>query len=342
MRIPNKREFLARRLGDLGLVALLERLARRPALLIATYHRIGDPRADSFYDGVFSASPEAFRAEVTQLRDRYHVIGLDELVALTDSGLAVDRPTALITFDDGYRDNFDVALPILKSLGVPATFFIPTAFFEHPRVPWWDHAAYVIKQTARRRIELELPEAIAIEIQEGSRTPAVMAVIQLYLNGKISDERRFRGHLEERANVSVDDDRLSRSLFMTWDQVRGLAAAGMGIGSHAHSHRRLSDLGEDEQRRELSESKQILERETRHEIRALAYPFGWPGAYDEQTKRLAGAAGYRLAFSSLEGVNRPGRSDPLDLRRLNIGLHDSPPLIRARIALQSAFGQSFL
>jgi peptidoglycan/xylan/chitin deacetylase (PgdA/CDA1 family) len=129
---------------------------------------------------------------------------------------------------------------------------------------------------------------------------------------------------------------------MTWDQVRRLAGSGMAIGSHSHDHLSLARLPEAAQRHELAESRRILEQELGREVRALAYPFGWPGTHDALTERLAREAGYRLAFSSAEGVNRPGASDAFALRRLGVGYRDSPPLFRARTALQTAFGASFL
>lgn len=345
--IPNKREFLARGMAGLGVIGLLERAARRASIVVATFHRIGEPAAGSYYDGVYAASPAAFRAQVRHLRDRFRLIGLDELIALADAGFAVDRPTALITFDDGYRDNFDVALPILEELGASATFFIPTGFFTHPRLPWWDHLAYVLKQTRNPRITLDLPgpEPLVLDLETNPRSAAIAAVVRLYLDGKIrdTDESAFRTHLEERAGVAVDEGSLGRDLFMTWDQVRALAERGMAIGSHAHDHRNLGRLDEADQRRELTESKRILEHELGREVRALAYPFGWAGTFSPLTERLAHEAGYRLAFSSLEGVNRPGSSsNRFALRRLGVGYHDSAPLFRARTALQSSFGASFL
>ncbi|AGA24473.1 polysaccharide deacetylase family protein [Singulisphaera acidiphila] len=344
MLIQNKREILARGFDQIGLTRLLERTARRPSVLVATFHRIGNPAAGAFYDGVYSASPEAFHAQVRHLRDRFQLVTLEALAAMAGAEFAVDRPTALITFDDGYRDNFDVAFPILQELNAPATFFIPTGYFSRPQVPWWDHAAHVLKRTGKSRITLDWPEPLDLDLEQTARGTAIAAVVRLYLDGKVKadDEARFRAHLEERAEVVVDDSALGRALFMTWDQVRRLAGSGMSIGSHAHDHRALASLAEPDQRHELVESKRILEQEVGREIQGVAYPFGWAGTYDEQTQRLAQEAGYRLAFSSAEGVNRPGAADPFALRRLNVGYHDSAPLFRARTALQTAFGASFL
>ena len=88
----------------------------------------------------------------------------------------------------------------------------------------------------------------------------------------------------------------------------------------------------------MAESKRILEARLGREVAALAYPYGWPGSYTARTKALAAEAGYRLAFASLEGVNRPDGLDPYDIRRLGVGSGDSPALLRARTALHAAFG----
>src|SRR4051812_23358144 len=138
----------------------MERLAaaRSPALAVFTYHRIAVPGvgSDDYYDPVISATPAAFRAQVEFLRDRFSVIHLDDLAAPGGPPRPdTKRPTALITFDDGYRDNVTTALPILRELGVPAAFFIPTGYLQAPRLPWWDHVACAIKRTNSPRLNLE-------------------------------------------------------------------------------------------------------------------------------------------------------------------------------------------
>ena len=94
----------------------------------------------------------------------------------------------LITFDDGYRDNFDLAVPILRERGIPATFFLPTAFLDSPRLPWWDHVAYVIKQTAGPAADRgPRPDGAALHhwrsICEPCReTAAIMTIIRAFLD----------------------------------------------------------------------------------------------------------------------------------------------------------------
>ena len=334
-RIPNKREFLARVFGRLGLLGLLERTAAaaRPGLVVLTYHRIAEPGADPFYDPVISATPESFRAQIDWLRRNVRVLALDELLAMLESGSPWREPAALITFDDGYRDNFEVAAPILREQGVPATFFLPTAFLEAPRLPWWDRVAYAIKQTRVPALRLERgPDGgappLSIDLEAMSRSAVIMKIIRAFLDGTIADERWFLDQLSARAEVEVDGESLARALFTDWDQVRQLAGVDsiLTIGSHGHAHHRLAGLDEASQRQELTESKRILESRLGREVAALAYPYGWPGSYTARTKALAAEAGYRLAFASLEGVNRPDSLDPYDIRRLGVGSSDSPAL----------------
>jgi len=160
--IPHKRAFLARTLGLSGVLGLLEWVIRRrrPMLAVLTYHRIAVPgvRSDPYYDPVISATPEGFDHQLRFLKRHFRPIGLEEL--RDTNGLQAmlsrtKRPLVLVTFDDGYRDNFEVALPILHRHEVPATFFIPSSFLSRPRLPWWDQVAYLLKHTDAERLTLK-------------------------------------------------------------------------------------------------------------------------------------------------------------------------------------------
>jgi peptidoglycan/xylan/chitin deacetylase (PgdA/CDA1 family) len=328
---------------DVGLIAILERWARRrPALLVLTYHRIGDPTQSPYYRPITSASAETLEAELRALTRTHRVLALEDALAAAAKGSGLKEPSALVTFDDGYRDNFEVALPVLKSLGIPATFFLPTSFLQEPRLPWWDYVAYVLDQTRVPMLQLDKPEPIEIDLERTPRDEAISQVIWAYYDNLGADELRIRDELAAKTEVEVDQAALGRALFMTWDQAQALVTAGMSVGSHSHAHRDLARLTEDEQRSELGESKRILEHELGCSITALAYPYGWPGTFDETTQRVAREVGYRLAFSSSEGVNRAGAINPYAVLRLSVGFADSPSLLRARWALHEALGNAFL
>jgi peptidoglycan/xylan/chitin deacetylase (PgdA/CDA1 family) len=358
-RIPNKRAFLAWSLEMIGVPRLLERISasQQPVLVVLTYHRIAVPGrwSNPYYDPVISASPEAFEAHMSLVARRFCSVTLEQLhdqYTLKAASSRTGKPVVLVTFDDGYRDNFETALPILSKFDVPAAFFIPTRFLDRPVLPWWDHVAYVLKQTQVRRLalrrHLDDPDPVEIcldcDSDERGRTAAIMQVIHLFLEGAIPEEGWFLAQLQEQAYVSLDAQALGRDLFMSWAQLRALNTAGMSIGSHGHTHMALERLDDEAQRFELSESKRILETGLGREVAAVAYPFGWQGTFTSRTQQLADEAGYRLGFSSLEGVNHPGSAnfESLCVRRLNVGAGDSTPLLRARAALYGAFGGSSL
>ena len=330
-------------------------------LVVLTYHRIAVPgdASNPYYDQVISATPEAFEAQLRFLCTRFHILSLETLIDITkdnDSKVSLlpkaEKPIALITFDDGYRDNFDAALPILSRLGVPATFFIPTGFLDAVRLPWWDHVACVLKRTQVPRLVLYRyrgdadPLILNLGATSGGqqRSAAITVVIRSFLDGVIEDEPWFLAQLDEQAKVPINSISLQRKLFMGLDQLRQLRDAGMAIGSHGQSHRALAALPEPTQRHELSESKRFLEGSLDLKIKALAYPYGWRGTFTARTMQLAAEAGYQLAFSSLEGVNRPGDTafQPFALLRLNVGTGDSPTLLRGRAVLHATFGTSCL
>lgn len=339
--IPHKRAFLAKGLRLSGALTLLERLARRPGLLVLTYHRIVESTGP-FYPQVASATPETLHDELSALARSRRVVTLNEALTLAEGRFETAEALALVTFDDGYRDNADAALPVLRALGVPATFFLTTNFLDGVHLPWWDHVSYVVNTSRVRVLKVARPSPLELDLAAVPRPEAVARLIRAYLDHLETDERALRLDLEASAEVMVDEARLSRSLFMTWDDARSLVSAGMSIGSHTVSHRALGRLSEVEQRAELAGSKRRLETELGCSVSALAYPYGWPGMFDATTARIAREVGYRSAFLSREGINPPGAADPFSILRLGVGRADPPVLHRARWALHGAFGGSIL
>lgn len=289
---------------------------------------------------MFSATPDEFAAEVRYLRDHFRLVGPDDLPSLAEPGYRPTEPTAVITFDDGYRDNIEHAFPILRDLRTPAAFFITTDFIDRPRLPWWDHVTFALEHTKAERLVLEYPEPLTLDLRPGRRAESVSSLIDAFLHSPPDDEPRNLAHLDDRAAVDLDSETHGRELFMTWDDVRALDRAGMIIGSHSLAHRNFARRTESAQAAGLIASKQILERELSHEVTSIAYPYGGPDDFTEATLRLAGLAGYRVGFSLRNRVEHPGVHVPLNIPRLIIGSSDSPTLFRARMCFTASFGSS--
>jgi len=223
----------------------------------------------------------------------------------------------LITFDDGYLDNYRVAFPILRGQGVQGVFFLVTAMVGSCAVPWWDHIAFVMKTARRRRFALHYPADLAVDLAENGLTESLRSVLNLYAASGNADPARFLRELEGAAEGDPVPTTLRR--FLAWDEAREMIAGGMAIGSHTHSHAILSQLAPEQQRDELQRSRAQLRERLGGAIDALAYPIGGKTSFSEQTQELAKEAGYRAAFSFYGGTNLPGMTRPYDIKRVGVG-----------------------
>lgn len=331
----SKRELLARKLRNVGLLRLLGWINQRSGLLVFAYHRIGSCLGHPYDDDIISATVEDFRAQLNYIRTHFDVIGLEELLGLAANGLAVRRPTAMVTFDDGYRDNHLLALPILRELNIPAVFFISTGYIGTIRMTWWDHVAFCVKQTRQERIELDCPRPQVYDFGQISRTAAIQRILYEYAVAPELDDQRFLSEIEESTAVHIDPAAADHALFMSWDQVRDLRDAGMGIGAHTHNHPVLGRLSREEQAWELRTSRDRLRDELGISCEAVAYPVG---SFTEVTKRVTQEQGFRMGFTYSGGINRPNRTDLFEIRRIAVDHDVSLPMFQARSLVSSVTG----
>lgn len=323
-----------------GVLNVLERLPSARGLLVLNYHRVGELTGNPFDDATFSATAEAFRAQVTYLKARFALPPVRDILDSLARG-RFDDPTALVTFDDGYRDNYEIAFPVLRDLGVPACFFVVTGLLDAPTLPWWDRVAYSVKQTGVDRLRLDYPDRLDFDLRATPRARVAWRILRAYKDARLLDEARFFDELAARTRVTVDVDRLGRTLFMSWDAAREMAHAGMTIGSHTATHPLLASLHEAAQRGELRESRERIGQMVGATPEVLAYPVGGPAAFTPATKRIAREAGYRAAFCYYGGLNRPATTDLFAIARVAVEHADTWSQFRMRTTLNAVgFGSS--
>jgi peptidoglycan/xylan/chitin deacetylase (PgdA/CDA1 family) len=314
-----KRELLARGLVWSGASFLLSQLPARDSLLVLNYHRIGSADEDLFDPGVFSAAAEEFSDQISYLKRRVSPVTLEEALAFIDGTLKerARRCRVLITFDDGYLDNYTVAYPILRSHDVQGVFFLATGTVGSSQVPWWDHIAYLVRTAQRRVFFLRYPADLAVDIDRNGLADSLQAILKLYKRPENGDSARF---IRELAKATQGDDPpATLRRFLSWDEAREMIRGGMAIGSHTHSHHVLSQLQPARQLEELSQSRAILKEQLGIEADVLAYPVGARTSFTGQTQALVRDAGYRAAFSFYGGTNLPGKIAPYDVKRIGVG-----------------------
>ncbi|MBX3206858.1 MAG: polysaccharide deacetylase family protein [Labilithrix sp.] len=322
-----------------GLLELLERVALRPALIVLVYHRIARPEDCAFDRNVIEATPDQFDEQMGMLRRRHSVVGPAELRDILERPSTLRHPRVAVTFDDGYRDNYAVAFPILKSHGLQALFFVPTHFVGSLDLTWWDRIAYAVRHTKRSELRLEYPSSVTVRVDGSNRDQAVKEVLRAFKAGGHADELRFFEMLERASGEAMPREARERQFF-SWDEAVEMERAGMGIGSHTHSHRILSGLSAEEQRRECAESRGALRERNLAFGDCLAYPVGGPEAFSDETKRHARDTGYRFAFSNYGGINLAGRIDPFDVKRIGMDLGETASQLRFRLAASASAGRA--
>ena len=342
------RRRLARALDESQLlrgVLALRTAFGAPWIVVLTYHRVADlprPGAEgSLFDhGVIDTSPRDLDLQLGFVRKYFDLVSLDDLLRFSRDphGAKLPKNPALVTFDDGYRDNHDLALPILKKHGVKAIFFVATSYVDERRLFWWDRINYIVKSSRKPELVLDYPGplVLALDGTEAARTRAIRAALRIVKHSFALDLDRFLAHLGERAEVELgrdDERRMADDLVMTWDQLRTLRAAGMDVQSHTVTHRVVQTLPAERLAWELAESRVKLERELATPIRALAYPVGITLKFAPHVRRAVHEAGYELAFTNGNGVNHRRHFDPLAITRLSPDYSFPDYQFRAMLAL---------
>jgi peptidoglycan/xylan/chitin deacetylase (PgdA/CDA1 family) len=278
----------------------------RGRLSILIFHRVLSRPDDLLPDIPDTA---AFDRIVTWLTSWFNIIPLDRAVALLAASALPERAAA-ITFDDGYADNYRVALPVLRRHGVCATFFIATGYLDGGRM-WNDTVIETVRSCTQPVLdlgELGLGRHAVSSIDE--RRGAVNDIIGRLKYLPFAERLQRCEAIGRSAGCSLPDD-----LMMTTADVVALRNAGMQIGAHTVSHPILARLGDDEARAEIADSRRSLESILREPVTLFAYPNGKPDvdylpAHVDMVRQL----GFGLAVSTVAGVATT-ESDPMELPR---------------------------
>jgi peptidoglycan/xylan/chitin deacetylase (PgdA/CDA1 family) len=343
----NKRLLLANLCESTGTTeALLAKRARRQAawLPILTFHRVHAIERGvefPFDEGVVDTDPRAFERQVEVIAKYFRPVGIDDVVRYFD-GAALPVNPVLVTFDDGYRDNHELALPILKRYGVRAVFFIATDYVTRRKLFWWDRINYVIKKSRRREIALEYPYALALRLwPRDERRAAIEILLRLVKSWIGLDLERFLVELATACRVELEpaaERALADESLMTWDHVRELRAAGMDVQSHTRTHRVLQTLDPRALADELLGSRRDLERELGEPVTAISYPVGQSIAKVGAIRRALVDAGYKIGFTNQTGTVPLGAGiDRFDVNRIALDRQTPDALFRAMLALPIIF-----
>jgi peptidoglycan/xylan/chitin deacetylase (PgdA/CDA1 family) len=281
-----------------GAAALLSPAGARGRLSVLIYHRVlaaPDPLLPGEVDAAL------FERQMGMLARHFTVLPLPEAVRRLREGKLPARAAA-VTFDDGYRDNFETALPILQRLGLPATFFIATGYLDGGRM-WNDTVIEAMRRAPDREVDLtalglgRYPTASAEQ-----RRRAAQAVIAVLKYREPTERDRLAQAVADRVGAALPDH-----LMMTSAQVAALHGSGMEIGGHTASHPILSRLDPAAARSEIAAGRDCLEGLLGTRPRLFAYPNGKPGRdYQAEHVKMVRELGFEAAVSTAWGAASSG------------------------------------
>ena len=276
-------------------------------LSILNYHRVLAER-DLLFPG--EVTSDSFDAQMFRLRAAFNVLPLFEAAERLKEGTLPARAVC-ITFDDGYADNFTIALPILQRHGLAATFFIATAYLNGGRM-FNDTVIEAIRHAQSGKLDLTalgLGQHDLFTLKDRARSINHVLSAVKYL--PVDERETIVGGLCELARCSSLPD----NLMMTNDQIKSLCRAGMEIGAHTARHPILAGLDAVAVKQEIMAGKQFLEEVTGTQIRLFAYPNGKPGVdYLPEQVAIVRELGFAAAVSTQNGAASQF-SDPFQLPR---------------------------
>lgn len=271
----------------------------QPSCQILLYHRINDDR-DPFLP---SMPVEQFRTQMEYVARNFQIVTLDDIAEgrITHP----DRHHIAITFDDGYRDNFTSAFPILKNLGLPATIFLATGYIGTGTIPWYDQVCLAFKLTTRDALPSVMEGAPAGALESREQRLKLLERMLDWLRSIDNDGRTQAIKILFRV-LGVPCSLSLPNYMLNWDEVRQMLPNKITFGAHTVTHPVLSRMPVKTLRQEVLQSQKTIEQKLKLPVRHFAYPFGRDMHCGETAKRIVAECGFETAVTTEFGFNQPG------------------------------------
>jgi peptidoglycan/xylan/chitin deacetylase (PgdA/CDA1 family) len=329
--IPNLKPTVWRILAALYIASGMGCIRHRGRVVILTYHRVVSDhmvRDEHIQPGMYVRG-QSFEAHVTFLRRRFTIISLDELLDLWRTNrLKSDQSYCVITFDDGWKDNYQFAFPVLMKYRIPATIFLATEFIGTSRWFWPDQMMLLLENSRQHTTSQADRKAVSTILAEtiGVMLSAADGIYRRVESGDpigLDDVIEFCKKVEaEKVHQIID--RLSHALHMdlpthrvllNWDEVREMARKGITFGSHSVSHRIMTQIPLSDVKMELIDSKKTMLEQGVKPVPVFCYP---NGNFDQDIQELVRESGYLAAVGCEVGLELDRPKDLFALKRISV------------------------
>ena len=290
---------------------------------ILAYHRVLPEREmDGMYvqPGMY-VSQDVFEKQVKFLKEQFRLVSFTELLNLwTQKTYDRSQRYCVITFDDGWLDNYIYAYPILKKHSIPATIFLPTSFIGTQNWFWPDKIGFLLKHYLNARREEERESLSSLwgrytwmrEFEKGPSEEKIDRAIEMWKRLPEDEIYSFIENTGKTLGVEWPDKRL----VLNWKEVEEMSGNGISFGSHSANHRILTRIGIAEAREEIKNSLEMLAERNINFIPVFCYP---NGEYNGEIQELVKQSGYQAAVSGGFGIENGFPDNFFGIKR--IGVH---------------------
>lgn len=285
------------------------RYFNRKKLAILLYHGVSPKISQgiSNYRGKF-IEPKNFNRQIKYLKKNYTILELDKAIELLKSN-SLPLYSLIITFDDGYKNFYDYAYPILKQNQIPATVFLPTDFIDKKIPLWVDRLEYAIglrKESFQHKIKTDT---------------ALRQKLKLLPENKKNEELK---KIEDMNVEKLDNFSGEKSAYapLEWSQILEMQNNKINFGAHTKTHPILTQLSAEETKKEITESALILKEKTGKISKIFSYPNGQPKDFNEEIKTIMKKTNFKGALTTIEGFNDKN-TDMFELKRITMDKTDN-------------------
>lgn len=288
--------------------------------IILMYHRIHD-RGDG--TGI---SRKNFERQMEFIKGEMTPVSLIDIIDWLLKKKTIPQRAVAITFDDGYEDNFINGYPILRKFEIPATIFLTSGHIETTKVFWWDKVNEIIRKTKKPFIHLKDFQDFIREGYMHSAESIRLSTLKEKICATKTVQEFFKTFEYNRVNeavallqktLDVEELEIEGPPMLNWHQIREMSNNGIDFGAHTVTHVNLAGVSLDMAKKEINDSKSIIESRINKPVNGFAYPYGLKQHFNEQTKKIVNNAGFQYACSAKTGAISIG-SDIYSLKRVNM------------------------
>jgi peptidoglycan/xylan/chitin deacetylase (PgdA/CDA1 family) len=298
--------------------ALCAPVTRGAGVVFMLHHVRPYQNGDFAPNRILEITPQFLEVVVQHVLEQgFEPVSMDGVHARLTSGQKSDRPFAAFTFDDGYRDNRDYALPVLKKYDIPMTVYVASDFADGEGKLWWLTLEDVIRNVGQFEV---LVDGQLSQIECRTLEEKISAFESVYWQLRPLPDCEIHRIVDSLAlSAGINPLAAGRRLAMDWDELRQFAAEPLvTIGAHTRSHASLAKYSAVEARRQMQSSIARIEAELQTPCRHFSYPYGDAGSAGPREFSLAGAMGVRTAVTTAKGVVPAGDIDLCAIPRFSL------------------------